>query len=135
MSQTRRDSDIVKFSINHLPFVRSFVRSFPSLSPLSSTPARLRHELNTFGIVPGRAAEKTMPCKKRGSYAHFLYGNVKARGMLPMNRLLTTFQPPYEPSMNKHGFWCCPARHYHKRGWELVPRPACLPRISFSQLE
>jgi hypothetical protein len=28
MSQTRRDSDIVKFSINHLPFVRSFVRSF-----------------------------------------------------------------------------------------------------------
>jgi hypothetical protein len=28
-SQTRRDSDIVKFSINHLPFVRSFVRSLP----------------------------------------------------------------------------------------------------------
>jgi hypothetical protein len=90
MSQTRRDSDIVKFSINHLPFVRSF----PSLSPLSSTPALLRHELNTFGIVPGRAAAKTMPCKTRGSLVPLFVWQCQGEGNVayesPINHLSTT---------------------------------------------
>jgi hypothetical protein len=75
----------------------------PNLSlPLTPNPF---WDSNREGIGKNHALKKRYPCG-----THFFDVNAKRVGVVV--EVHVAFQPP----INKHGFCCCPARHYPKNG-------------------
>jgi hypothetical protein len=73
-----------------------------------------------FGIVPGRAAPKTMLVHRFMG----LMGAVHMEWKGGSKATLPLFALPSKKMGARHDFCYCPDQYYPKRGWELVLRAA-----------